>query len=57
MYTSHSADLLKACCYLQIEKEKTDSSQNEINSSDPKRKKKNPIQLLYNKTITAIPME
>lgn len=55
MYTSHSADLLKACCYLQIEKEKTDSSQNEINSSDPKRKKK--IQLLYDKTITAIPME
>lgn len=45
MYTSHSADLLKACCYLQIEKEKTDSSQNEINSSDPKRKKKNPITL------------
>lgn len=45
MYTSHSADLLKACCFLQIEKEKTPSSQNEINSSDPKRKKKNPITL------------
>ena len=40
MYTSCSADLLKACCFLQMEKEKTASSQNEINSSDPKRKKK-----------------